>query len=785
MYKNYIKIAVRGFAKHKLTFFINLFGLALGLWVALLIGLWVVDELSINQHFSQKEDIYQIMEHQRYGTEIFTTSSTPGILAPELKAKFPEVAYASNYSWNMPMIASHEEDRVKLDGKHVEPDLLKILDFEVLHGTAQGLLESKENAVITKTAALKLFGRSDVVGESIKIDNYRDYLIQAVLADVPSQSQMKFEILLPYEVMLAENEWMNQWNNNGPQALLKLFPGTDGKAFSAKLKDFLKEYHPETNISMFAYPFKEIYLHSRFEDGQQVGGRIGHVRLFAIIGLFVLLIACINFMNLSTAKSQKRAKEVGVRKVVGAEKSALIYQFLSESLLITFFSSLLALLMVELSLPVFNELASKQLVVPYGQLWFWVGFISIILFTGLIAGSYPAFYLSATKVAHIFRKQHNQDRYAVLARKGLVFFQFILATALIISTIVVNQQIQYALNQNLGFDKDQLLMFELNGKLHSEFETLKHELEKHPDIQLVSRGSHSFSGRNSNTGNISWEGKDPDAGALFEMFHTDYDFFQTMGMSFLDGRPFDRGYGSDSLGGVILNKKAFDLMRGDKDRVEKLVLWDTEEREVIGVVEDFYFQSFHQAMEPAIILLTPKYSHIGLVRFDAEKAATVTAYMQELTQSMEPAFIFEAHFMDANYARMYQDDLRLRDLSKYFSILTILISCLGLLGLSAHVAEQKTKEIGIRKVHGASTFSILHVINREFVMVVSLSIVVGCLLAYWFAVDFLSDYAHAISFAWWFMPLAALLIMGMAYLTVTLQSWKATKMNPVNSLKTE
>lgn len=372
----------------------------------------------------------------------------------------------------------------------------------------------------------------------------------------------------------------------------------------------------------------------------------------------------------------------------------------------------------------------------------------------------------------------------VWARKGLVTFQFILATVLIVGTVVVYQQINYALNQNLGYDKDQLVLIPLEGNLMENFEVFKNSLSNNPDVRSISRSTHSMMGRNSNTGDVTWEGKDPDFSALFEIMRVDYDYLETMGFELIKGSDFSRDKGADSVQGAIINRRAYELITQDQPDAVSFNLWDGE-RQITGVVEDFHFQSFHQAMEPVIMLLDPSFASQAYAKVNTADMKNTMAAIQATAEDLNPDFPFQYSFMDENYTRMYNDDVRTRELAKYFSILTILISCLGLLGLSSHIAEQKTKEIGIRKVLGASTFSILNVINKEFILIVSISIVIGSGLSYWLMQDWLSNYAYRIDFAWWFIPLAASVILFIAYMTVTLQAFKSTQINPAHTLKSE
>lgn len=787
MIKNYFKIALRGFAKHKLTFFINLFGLSLGLWAAILIGLWVTSEMNVNKELPEVERVYQMMEHQSYGADIFTTASTPGVLAESMKETLADVEYAATYTWLQNLLFVQGDNRIKLEGLYAMPDFLKVYDYGVVEGDLNSMLTANNHVVLTESGAISLFGRTDVVGEDVEIKGGTDsenFIVQGVIKDFPNSSSLQFDFVLPYSIFFEENDWLEEWGNNGPQTVARLRDGVDGDKFSASMENYIKDRNEESNVRLFAYPYADYYLHGSWKDGQKVEGRIKNVKLFAMIGIFVLLIACINFMNLSTAKSQKRAKEVGVRKVAGADKGSLVMQFMSESLLITFFSAIFAVLLVEASLPIFNNLTGKLMTVPYGSGFFWLELVGIILCTGVVAGSYPAFYLSATKVVSVFRSFTKAGRGVVMARKGLVLFQFILATILIVSTLVVYQQINFAMNQDLGYAKDQLIQIPLEGELLESFDVFKAELEKNENIESVSRSSFGFLGRNSNTGGVSWEGKDPENAALFEIIRVDYEFLKTAGFELTKGRDFDRVNGADSTSGAILNQTAYELMQKDHEGSEFFRLWE-DERAITGVVKDFHFESFRQNVAPAIFLLDPKNTWQGYVKVNTSDIQETVAFIENLGKNMNPEFPFEYSFMDENYARLYREDVRFRDLAQYFSILTIIISCLGLLGLSAHIAEQKTKEIGIRKVLGASTLSILQVINREFILIVFLSILIGSGLAFWVMQDWLNGYQYKISFEWWFIPLAAITIMGVALMTVTLQSLKAANSNPVKAIKSE
>lgn len=545
----------------------------------------------------------------------------PGFLAETMKESLSEVEKAATYSWNEEHLFINGEKRVKLNGFFAGADYLHIMQYPFLHGNKELALTDKSHIVLTEEAAVKLFGTTDVIGESVQyVTNEGEelYVVQGVLRSLGTTVSSAFEYILPYQVMFDKpyNEWLKYWGNNGPSTIVKLRAGTDGEKFSELIKDFIADRNEGSHVKLFAYPQSELYLHGSWKDGKLQEGRIKTVKLFAMIGFFILLIACINFMNLSTAKSQKRAKEVGVRKVSGADKSSLIYQFLSESVLITVFSGILSLLLVQITLPVFNTLTGKQMVLPLSDGIFWAQFGAVILFTGLVAGSYPAFYLSATKVVSVFKNHIQGSKNVVLARKGLVLFQFILATALIVSTVVVFQQINYALKQNIGYEKDQLIMVPLEGELFGKYDIFKTQLENNPNIESVTRTTHNLLGRNSNTGGLEWEGKDPEFNALFERILVDYDFLTTMGMKLIDGEDFSREKGADSTQAVILNRRAFEIITQNNPEVRTVII-NEEVRQITGVVENFHFQSFHEIMEPAFIILDPSYASNAFIRVKA------------------------------------------------------------------------------------------------------------------------------------------------------------------------
>lgn len=451
MFKNYLKTAFRSFKRHKSSFLINVIGLSIGMACSILILLWVLDELNYDRFHADTDRMYQVMEHQRYSGDIMTTHSTPGILAPALKEEVPEFEHVATYTWNIEYLFTKGEKSLKETGLYARPDFFHILNINVLHGNKDELINSPKSVAISKELAEKYFNTENPVGESITINGTEVHTITGVFEKLPENSSFQFSYVLPFEDWLQNNEWATRWGNNGPRTIAKLYPGVDVAALNSKIKDFIKQKdEDDSNVDLFVFPFADLYLYGQFEDGAQTGGRIDYVRLFTIVAIFILLIACINFMNLSTAKATKRAKEVGIRKSIGASQGSLIGQFIGESMIITFFSLLVSVFLVELSLPIFNDLTDKAIDITYSDPTLLLIFLGTALVTGFIAGSYPAFYLSSFEAVKTLKGNLKISGSEAFARKGLVVFQFSLSVILIISTIVVYQQIQFTQTKNLG-----------------------------------------------------------------------------------------------------------------------------------------------------------------------------------------------------------------------------------------------------------------------------------------------------------------------------------------------
>jgi predicted permease len=784
MLTNYIKTAFRNFRRNKGSFFINVVGLAIGMACSILILLWVMDELSVNRFHTNIDRIYSVMEHQYYSDGVNSISNTPGILAPALKEEIPEVEHAITTTWNQDHLFTVGEKSFKENGIYAREEFFQIFSFNLLNGVSSQVLEKPQSVVINESLAKKYFSTADdAMGEAIVINQDESYTVTGVFEDTPDNSTLQFDYVFPFKDWLVRNEWATEWGNNGPYTYVTLHNGASEEAVESKILDFIKERHEETDTQLFLHPFADVYLYSRFENKEVIGGRIDYVRLFSVVAFFILLIACINFMNLSTARSTKRAKEVGIRKSIGASRGSLIGQYLGESILISFCALFLAVLLVEGFLPVFNDLTEKSIAIDYGNLEMTSAFLGISLLTGLIAGSYPALYLSSFEAVKTLKGTIKSSFGEAFVRKGLVVFQFSLSIILIISTILIYNQIQYVQNKNLGYKIENLIRLPIEGNLDEQWDVFRQQLEQNPDVISVSRASTSFLGRNSNTGDVHWSGKDPEEHLLFEMVRVDYDLMETMNMKLAAGRNFSREFGADTSR-IVVNERALEVMGMENGIGQILDIWD-DKWEIIGVVEDFHFQQLHYNIEPLIFMLEPEFTWVSFIRVRSDNMTKTLADIESVYKKINPEYPFDYEFMDQQYASMYRSETRIGELAKYAAVLAIIICCLGLFGLSAFTAEQRTKEIGIRKVLGASVQNLVLMLSKDFTKPVLIAIGISVPVSWYLMSNWLSDYAYRIDIGWSVFVLGSGVALLVAWLTVSWQSVKAATMNPTKSLKTE
>jgi len=779
-----VLVAFRNFKRHKSSFIINVIGLSTGLACAMLIFLWVYDEMQIDKFHETDDRLYWVMEHQQYSEDVMTTQSTPGLLAETLVEEIPEIEYGSTIIWENNYTMTVGDKNIKAGGRHVAPDFFKLFSFDLIAGDPDQALNDPTSVVLTRSTAENLFGSvEEAMGKSVEREHEELFTVTGILEDVPEQSSIQFDMLFNYDHYKADNDWLLSWGSNGPPTVVTLVGGADPEAVSEKIADFVTKRNEQSNVTLFLKPYSERYLYGRYENGKQVGGRIEYVRLFSIIAIFILVIACINFMNLSTARASRRAKEVGVKKALGVGRSRLISQFLQESTLISFISLVMALFMVLLFLPRFNLLTGKELqfldTLPLAGF-----FLFLTLFTGLVAGSYPALYLASFNPVTVLKGELRTSIGELWVRKGLVIFQFTLSIVLIVAVIVVYQQIRFVQSKNLGYNKDNLIYFSKDGRLLEQGEAFLAEAKRLPGVENISAIAHDLVGRQNNTSGLTWDGKDPEDLILFEHVRVDYDLLETIGVELKEGRFFSREFGADTSK-IIFNERAIEIIGFDNPIGKKIRLWDEYDMEIIGVVKDFHFQSLRQGMNPLFFRLTPDNAWNVMARLEPGRAQEGIAALRQFYEQYNPGFSFDFNFVNEDYARQYEAEQRVASLSRYFAGLAILISCLGLFGLAAFTADRRRKEIGIRKVLGATVTNIVLLLTRNFTQLVLVSIILGIPIAYYLTRQWLNDFAYRIDLSLLFFAVASVLVLLISWLTVSFQAYRAANINPKECIRDE
>jgi putative ABC transport system permease protein len=788
MIRNYFKIAWRNLVKNKAFSLINISGLALGMACSLLIMLWVADEKHVDSFHKHDENLYSVFERQIHDGQIDAGHYTPGMLATEMKLKLPEVEFAAPMAWNDLNTFEANNKILKEDGNYSGPDFFSVFSYRLIKGEPANALKDPTDIAVSKKMAEDFFGSAEEAFEkTIRYQNRKDMKISAVFENIPESSSIKFDYLINWETFLEGNGWARDWGNNGPQTYLVLKKGTDVDAFQKKISKFLDLYIPDREgnfiVRLGIQKYSDVYLHSTFKD-EEWTGRIQYVKLFSVVAVFILLIACINFMNLTTARSVKRAKEIGIRKVVGAVRNSLIRQFIGEALLTVIFSFALALLIVVLVLPSFNIITGKQITVPVSSVNFWTSIAGLAALTGFISGSYPAIYLSSFNAVGVLKGALKFTTGALWFRKGLVVFQFALSILLIIGTIVISRQVNYIQSVNLGYDRENLIYIPLEGDLTPKYATFKERALSMPGIKMVSRITQVPTSINNGTSGVEWEGKDPNSALEFSHASVGYDFTKTLNLKITEGRDFLKDFASDSAG-YILNEAAVKVM-GYKNPVGMPITFWNQKGTIVGVLKDFHFNSLHDAIRP-MILRMGEHDTWGstLVRTEPGKTKEALASLEQICKELNPSFPFTYKFSDDEYLKQYKSEQVVSKLSNGFAFLAIFISCLGLLGLTMFTAEQRTKEIGIRKVLGASVLSLFSLLSREMIALIAIALVIASPLAWLTMSNWLKDYAYRIEIGWWMFLIAGGVIIVIALLTVSFQTLKALLANPVNSLRTE
>jgi putative ABC transport system permease protein len=798
MIKNFFKIAYRNLLRNKGFSFINISGLAIGMASAMLILLWVQNEMSYDSFYKNGDRLYQAWNTYKSNDGLVCSNVTTKMLSPGLKQEYPDIEKATRVFWDEAFLFSVEEKKMNVTGNMVDPDFLTMFSFPFLKGDMNTALNNPYNIVITQKLSKKLFGDEDAMGKTIKVANKYNFKVSGIMKDLPGNTQFDFEYLLPWSQMKTTGQDDSCWGCNSTHNYVLLKPNTSITAVNEKIKNVITK-HTDTSNTMktFLYPVSKLRLYSNFENGKPSGGKIETVRVFTLIAVFILLIACINFMNMSTARSEKRAKEVGIRKVAGAQKGSLVGQFLGESILIAFIAGVIALIIVQLCLPAFSSVIGKQLIIntpaikqmgiDYSNIYFWLLFIGFILFTGIIAGSYPAFFLSSFKPIAVLKGSFKSAHALVTPRKVLVVLQFSFSIILIICTIVIQRQIKYSQERMTGYDKNNLVYIPIAGDILKNYDLIKNDLINKGIATGVSKTSAPIT-EGWSSGGADWPGKDPNDRTEFNFFNTDGGIVKTTGMHLLQGRDIDfKNYPTDSTA-VILNEAAVKVMRL-KNPIGQVIdhgAWDADWH-VIGVVKNFILQSPYEPIKPMVIQ-GPKANWFNVihVKFNqAHSTAQSIADMEKVFKQYNSEYLFEYYFVDEKYAVKFSDEQTTATLTAFFAGLTIFISCLGLFGLATYMAENRIKEIGVRKVLGASVQSIATLLSKDFIKLVIISIVIASPVAWWAMSKWLSGYNYHINISWIIFFEAGLLAIVIALLTVSFQAIKAAVANPVKSLRTE
>ncbi|HEX6226896.1 MAG TPA: ABC transporter permease [Chryseolinea sp.] len=802
MINHYLTTALRNITRSKSFSVINIAGLAFGLACSLVILLWVLDEVNVDKFHANDKVLYRVYLKQLYDGQVRADYNTPASLPAELKKAVPEIERATGFVKYFRLSLQDDiyesfsvGDTVvhKMKGSRAEPDFFSMFSYKLLYGKAETALSSPVSLCISKKMAEMFFGSaSAAMGRAVRFDGRKDLLVTGVFEDVPFNSSDQFDYLMNWDDWVLENPFKQSWGHFGTSSYLQLRPDADPVMVEAKIKDFLRKYLTENDswmssnkrIELGLQPYSDQYLYSTFEEGRPVSGRILYVKLFIGVGAFILVIACINFMNLATARSIKRAKEVGVRKVVGSSRVHLIYQFMGEAILITFFAVLLSLLVVFLLLPAFNLLTTKQITIPLQQPVFYLFLLGLIGVTGIVAGSYPALFLSSLQPVRILKGSFQFNFWTAFFRKGLVVFQFVLSMLLLISTVVISRQTDYVQNKNLGYDRENVLYIPIEGELISKYPLFREEASRLSGVKMVDRSSQFPHAMSFRLDAVEWDGRDGNSVINFALSSVGYDFVKTMDLEIVEGRAFDRNIKSDSTG-FLANEEAIRQM-GFKDPVGKQISVFGKKGTIVGVLRDFHTNTLHQAIDP-LVLDVKEHLDFGTILVRTEKGRTKEAIagIENLYKHLNPEHAFNYTFMDERYGLLYKSEQIVSKLSNVFALLAIAISCLGLLGLAIFSAEQRRKELSIRKVLGASIGNIVMKFSKDFLTLVVIALTIAVPLAWLMMTDWLSQFAYRIELAWWIFALAGVIAIMISMLTIGAQAVKSAFENPVRNLRSE
>ncbi|MCW3467079.1 ABC transporter permease [Chitinophaga nivalis] len=790
MFKNYCKLTYRTLLKNKTYNFLNIFGLAIGLACAGIIFLWAEDEVTFNRTHVKKDRIYQVMANWKFDGSVRTFSSSAAPMAAAMKANLPGISQVCRTTEGTSnTLFAIGDKKVYAAGIYADPSLFDIFTLPFTAGSAATAFPQLYSVVITEKAAIKFFGTTtQVLGKTLVMDNKQPYVISGVIKDMPENSSVRFEWVAPFEIPYRRYPHAALWGSNSFNTYVELAANVDVKEINQKLYNFVQQYEPEAINHAFLYPMRDWYLRSNFEDGQPSGGRIEYVRLFSLIAWIILFIACVNFMNLATARSEQRAKEVGIRKVMGAGKGKLIVQFISESLLMSAIAAIIAVGLIYILLPGFNAMVNKHLSVGLDKPLHIICLLGIIVLCGVVAGSYPSLYLSSFHPITVLKGLKLKTGKAAFVRKGLVVAQFSISIILIICTVIIYQQIQHVKNRNLGFDKNNLIVVRAEGDIVKHFAAIKNTMLASGAIQQAALTDHVTLEDGNNTDGLSWPGKQATDKILVSQRMVSPEFIATSGMEIVAGRDFKPAAAANA-NDVLITESMAKLM-GSGSAVDKIITVPLPDSmlyfRVAGVVKDYVYGDMFGKADPVVFYCMPEEARWLYIRLhpgmDQETALKHTG---DILKQYNPAYPFSYRFVDDQFNDRFANEMLMQQLSRLFATLAIVISCLGLFGLAAYTAERRTREIGIRKVLGASVTGITRLLSADFLKLVGIATLIAFPVA-WYTMDsWLDKYPYRVTIHYWVFMLAGIAAMLIALLTISFQSVKAALMNPIKSLKAE
>lgn len=789
MIKNYIKMAWRTLLQNKMFSLINILGLAIGMAAAAFIILWVQHEYSFEQFHQHKDRIFEVWNKNIHQGKISNWNVTPKVMASVLKKDYDEIEKTVRVNYDFPILFTYQDKRIKANCNIVDSGFLEVFSFPLIKGDKHTCMNDPSSVVIGKDLAAKLFGDQDPIGKIVKLDNQYDFKISAVLDQLPNNTSFTFECLVPWRFLTNIGGDDTFWGNNSTTTYAMLRENVNVSALQEKIKNLRSRYDKEEpQLETFLYPITRSRLHGVFKNGIETGGRIVLVKTFIAVALFLLIIACVNFMNLSTAKSEKRAKEVGIRKVVGAMRISLIKQFFIESILISCIAGGIAYLIIIGLLPYFNELIDKNLTIDIDNYMLFGIAIVFIVFTGLLAGSYPAVFLSSFNPVSVLKGTFKKVHAFMTPRKVLVIGQFAFSVILIIATLVISQQIKYAQSRDTGFDKDRLIYHMMEGDIEKNYLLIKNELINTGIASSVTKTMSPITEGWSNSNGMQWEGKDPNNKTLIDRFSADDGVAKTLGLQLVAGRDMDlKTYKTDS-NATIINESLVKLLGVShaEQAIGKTINDSGEDWHIIGVVQDFILRSPYRPIVPTMIQGAKSWFQVIHVKYKEDKPMNEALAAAELIfKKYNPEYPFNYTFVDTEYEKKYSDEKRIGRLANLFAGLTIFISCLGLFGLVSYMASSRTKELGLRKVLGASVANVVTLLSKDFLILVAIAFVISSPIAYWLMNKWLADYAYRIEIKWWVFGLAGITILCIAMFTVGIQAIRAALANPAKSIRTQ